>query len=894
MDALLHEREGVAAIAQELSDRAEALNAEVETASTPDAHVLALEELDRKLSSLREELRQADSDAAREAARLLEAEGRIGAAEALLTRLQMELQSTEGTRRQLLGELTSWAAQYATTRHRWQELIVASERDQRLLDEASRALGQAAEDVSRREGELRRAEGELAGIEMRLDAAQAAEVELPAPDAAIRALFGAAGKTEADVPPENRLYGLVGMLGELLRVPSGLERAIEAALADALHGVVVETQEDALAAAELLITEDLGRATIFPLSDIRTSPPLNILDERGVIGVAADLVRCEGRYKRLVDALLGRTIVVENVGVGKAVLRRGLGAVVTRDGVLLHPTGSISAGSSKPIRAAISRRRDAGELPALHAEGKRAHERAEAELANATNRLAEAQSARQQAAAQAAQALQQQEEAERTVQQQRTLLQSMSARLAALHARRDGTSVAIAAAEIELAQAREEIRPGQPAKEATESKRNDLQAELDQQLMQRETLVRRTAERSTHIAALEEERTTLDRQRTQQAESLARIDSGITRRQELLASAQEEAATIGARLDATRTELQEKSDEAATAARELEPARNEVEQIESRQRTLAEELTGARARSLEAERALLEAESNLTLRREELQALRERLAEEGFRPTAEGTILPLAEDEPQEATPPVWMTATTGDGPDLPPMRGGSEVETATLKERVHELRTQIRRLGPVNEQAGEDFTESRERHAFLTTQLGDLREAEGSLLGAIDELEHIIKERFSVTFQQVNTQFMHYFTTFFQGGHGELELTEPDEYGLPGVEVIAQPPRKKVRSLNMLSGGERSLTALALLFALLEANPSPICVLDEVDAALDEANVDRFTGALQELAKRTQFIIITHNRRTLEMATTIYGVSMGADSTSSILSLRLADIAKN
>ena len=227
-------------------------------------------------------------------------------------------------------------------------------------------------------------------------------------------------------------------------------------------------------------------------------------------------------------------------------------------------------------------------------------------------------------------------------------------------------------------------------------------------------------------------------------------------------------------------------------------------------------------------------------------------------------------------------------------MRGGADVDTAALREHVNTLRAQIRRLGPVNEQAGEDYAENKERHDFLSGQLTDLSEAEASLREAIDELERIIRERFSHTFARVNTEFTRYFTTFFNGGHAELQLSKPDENGLPGVDIVAQPPRKRVRTLALLSGGERSLTAVALLFALLQTNPSPICVLDEVDAALDESNVDRFSGVLRELSERTQFIIITHNRRTLEIADTIYGVSMGEDSVSTLLSLRLADISKN
>jgi chromosome segregation protein len=216
------------------------------------------------------------------------------------------------------------------------------------------------------------------------------------------------------------------------------------------------------------------------------------------------------------------------------------------------------------------------------------------------------------------------------------------------------------------------------------------------------------------------------------------------------------------------------------------------------------------------------------------------------------------------------------------------------MRDRVADLRAQIRALGPVNEEAATEYEESRERFDFLSGQLGDLTQAEEQLQQAIGELEKEIRDRFRTTFKLVNSEFERYFSAFFRGGTARLELGEPDEYGLPGVEIYAQPPGKKLGSLALLSGGERSLTAVALLFALLQANPSPICVLDEVDAALDEANVGRFVEELRALSQRTQFIIITHNRRTIETADTIYGVSMGADSVSRVLSLRLADVDKD
>ena len=176
--------------------------------------------------------------------------------------------------------------------------------------------------------------------------------------------------------------------------------------------------------------------------------------------------------------------------------------------------------------------------------------------------------------------------------------------------------------------------------------------------------------------------------------------------------------------------------------------------------------------------------------------------------------------------------------------------------------------------------------------QLGDLEGAEHFLHRAIHELNGVMRKRFDVTFAQVAQGFEQYFQAFFGGGHTRLALTDPHRPDTSGVEIEARPPDKRTQSLAQLSGGEKALTAVALLFALLQHNPSPFCVLDEVDAMLDEANVGRFVSALQELAKRTQFIVITHNRRTIEVADSIYGISMGPDAASRVLSLRLADVA--
>ncbi|MBM4416492.1 MAG: chromosome segregation protein SMC, partial [Chloroflexi bacterium] len=285
------------------------------------------------------------------------------------------------------------------------------------------------------------------------------------------------------------------------------------------------------------------------------------------------------------------------------------------------------------------------------------------------------------------------------------------------------------------------------------------------------------------------------------------------------------------------------------------------------------------ARRYAVERELLQAEGELRRAAEHAQALAQQAADEGLVLTADGSVQPVAPAPASAAGPGV---VRTGDGADVDP---------ETLRRRITELRTDIRALGPVNLEALDDLSEERERHGFLTQQIADLEAAETELRAAIRDLERLIRERFDASFAQVNVHFGTYFRRFFGGGHAELRVVEADKSGgEAGVEIQAQPPGKRIASLAVLSGGERALTSVALLFALLAVNPAPVCVLDEVDAALDEANVGRFVETLGELTVRSQFIVITHNRRTVEAADTIYGVSMGEDSASQLLSLRVGD----
>jgi chromosome segregation protein len=215
------------------------------------------------------------------------------------------------------------------------------------------------------------------------------------------------------------------------------------------------------------------------------------------------------------------------------------------------------------------------------------------------------------------------------------------------------------------------------------------------------------------------------------------------------------------------------------------------------------------------------------------------------------------------------------------------------LEKEIRKLKNQMRYIGSVNPQAPQEYTELKQRHDFLKAQSEDLNRAITQLHAAIAELDEIMKRKFAETFDAVNVEFQKFFTLLFGGGTARLELTNPEDLTATGIDIVAKPPGKRAVHLAMLSGGERSLTAQALLFAILKVSPTPFCVLDEVDAMLDEANVGRFRDALRSLSGGTQFIVITHNRATIESADTLYGVSMGDDGVSQVISLRLAGVEK-
>ncbi len=783
----------------------------------------------------------------------------------------------EARRMQLLVELTGYGRRFAEQRER----ITAAEAG---MQEARQTATDARTRLDRVQNELRDLEvanrqplREIDQLRGRLEALKRVQAESEGVATGTRNALIMGQVLIENVRPGSlgeapEVHGLVGLLSRYLSVPAGLEAAINAALEHHLHAIIIEQESQALQAIDILRERASGRAQFLPLDTLRRMHPLNLQKERGVIGVASRLIRCEQRYRDLVDTLLGRIIVVEDIATARRMLGRGLGALVTRDGVFLDPSGVITGGYADAPESPFSfaRQREIEEIPPKLAELEQVVETQQKQIEAARETAASLTTLTQ-------------ESDNAYVERRATLDAALQARQRErdqLHRLRR-EMVAILARHRELAGATFDEQAAEDAaarlaqltarKREAEQTLAALAAPLEAVPAQLNQAVEALAEARARLTAAEREAQTQFRAREQQALASERLASRLADRTaragELVTELDELAEAIERRegeLEPLRLTQADSSDDTA-------PDRDEILRLEAHERSVQAQYAAAQAALLDSRRRRLDLDAQLDRSRERLETIRAEMESEGL------TTPPAAPDTPAPAS-------SSADGEPEP-------LDLAAIEREIESVRRSIRKLGPINQEAPEDFRESEERHTFLLEQTQDLTEAEAKLQDAIAELNGEIRTRFSATFEGVDSAFREYFTAFFGGGSARLILLDPDDIIESGIEIEAQPPRKRLNSLNLLSGGERSLTAVALLFALLSVNPAPFCVLDEVDAALDEANVGRFVAALGRLADRTQFLVVTHNRLTIESTDAIYGISMGPGGASTTLSLRLSDL---
>ena len=869
----------IAALEAELAEMRDAPTHEGPEHAAPDDGLLA--ELQQQEALARDEhtaamraLTAADDELRLARGRAGQIEDQIARVERALHALEREREEALERRQALLARLRRGGQQVLRALRDLDTPLAEERALEQEAAEARRTLALAREAVERAVEAAAAVQRDLDALRARHDTLQRLAIEHRTADGAIRALVEAARRVGPENPPR-----LIDLLSGVIRVQRGLEAAIEAALDGALDAVLVPENVDIAVAVRVLNEARAGRATLLPLRDFKPVHPISLSSERGVLGVASKFVKCDSRYRPLVDTLLGRVVVVEDLATGQAILRRGLGAAVTVDGTLLRPTGVVTAGAGAATGMALEFARELDELPREIAALQQTHAQkaADVERARAHARQAETQQREIEARLDALHATRRRLEGDLAA--ARAQITALRGEAAALHNRLRGHETRRARLheegrelESERARAQHLVRSAQLAVEnarrAAERTRNALD-------VARAELAAATGARQ----AFEQQQRTLQRLQQTRRAAIERAERALAARAEEQRRQEEESAALEDERGRLEAALVDARVALAAQRQALQPERERLAQLVAEERAQQEALARARSALLQAERAALEAEAAVSRRAQTFDRLREEMEADGIE---------LAPDDIRDPAPLLAAVAAGGGA------RAGTAVGTARpdqLANRVRALREQIRLLGPINAQAQADYAEAAERHRFLTSQIADLEQAERDLQTALEELRRVVRERFRTTFHQVNADFQRYFRLFFGGGNARLALTEPEDYGESGVDVLVQLPGKRQQHLALLSGGERSMAAVALLFALLETNPAPFCVLDEVDAALDEANVGRFADALRALAERTQFILISHNRTTVQVASAIYGIAMSGDGVSTVLSMRLEDV---
>lgn len=666
---------------------------------------------------------------------------------------------------------------------------------------------------------------------------------------------------------QHGLTGVKGVLAQLMTVPQAYETAIDMALGAAQQNIVTDTEETAKELINYLRQNRLGRATFLPMSAIRGKTlygnERNALKLPGCLGVASELVQCAPEYRGIVENLLGRTVIADNLDHGIPIMRAGNHAfrLVTLEGDVMHSGGSMTGGSAQSkVSNLLSRERELKELTAKLQTGRAELDKCRQEL---TQRQQTAQEKRQKVS-DAVNALHQQEIA---VAREQARRESVSADLNTHLQRMQETEQA----RVQLHQSLEDIRQ---QLETIEHQRTGAQG--DQSAMEQKTIEMQNAlVKARAEASAENDRLMV---RTLQLSDLRHGLSDLERDE---AHAQQDQAQI-LREQERREQLLHEMDE-LDAIDENDMKREEAESARRQKEQLRQE---SAAQAIEQRRS--QAQSDLRDILSDMEKLHEAYNRDSEKLHKTELAKARIEGDQKNLQNRIWDTYKLT-------YAGAEEFRRTPFDEkesdcRAAELQGQIRALGTVNVGAVEEYAETKARVDDLTAQQQDLKRAEMDLRELIERLLIQMRSTFVENFSKMQGYFAETFTRLFGGGHAELKLMDPDDPLNCGIEVNAQPPGKKLQLLSLLSGGERALTAIAILFAMLKLKPTPFCILDEIEAALDDANIGYYADYLKEYSKGTQFIVVTHRKGTMERCNSLFGVAMEEQGVSRMVSVSLQD----
>ena len=663
------------------------------------------------------------------------------------------------------------------------------------------------------------------------------------------------------------LSGIHGPVGNLIHTDKDCSVAIEIALGGALQHIVVDTKNDGKNAIGLLKQRDGGRATFLPLDTIRgrSLRENGLENEYGFVGIASELVRCDGRYGSVIENLLGATVVVEDLDCGIQMAKRhdNRFRIVTLDGQVINAGGSMTGGSVSRNAGILSR---SGELEQLHKKLKKI----QSQLQDATL-LAESANRELQKA---------QYELEVARDQQR----QANDRVLTLEGRKNHYDMLIES----LEQQQESLRI---QKENLQKRSTDDAGRMD-------TIRRTIADFTARAEETREEIEMLQRRQETARQGLGEMTDRLTEkkaRQAALSAEGESARRSMEDLSRLRESLEGEHTDRESLRAQMEQAMAQARAEEERQQQEARELRSGIEEHRQALQKLSEEKMALETRRSQTDRLSRTCNDtllncEREVTRLEGKLNGSALEEKQILDK-LWERYELSHS-DAQALRVELEsVPKATR--RIGELNREIKGLGAINIGAIEEFDRVNTRYTYLSDQRNDVERAKEELVGIIEEITKQMTEIFATQFEILKQSFQETFLELFGGGRATLELEDENDILRCGIEIKAQPPGKQLKTLSLLSGGEKAFVAIALYFAILKVHPTPFCVMDEIEAALDESNVVRYARYMRRIAGKTQFIVITHRRGTMEEADVLYGITMQERGVSTVLTANLNELSK-
>ncbi|GGD68628.1 chromosome segregation protein SMC [Paenibacillus nasutitermitis] len=712
------------------------------------------------------------------------------------------------------------------------------------------------------QGAARKWEQKLEGLRSRRDTMKEMQDDLDGFMQGVREVLKASRRSAGG------LQGVHGAVAELVRVPEKVELAVETALGGALQHVVMEDEKSARAAIAFLKQRQLGRATFLPLDVIRgrnipEHDKRMIESIEGFVGVAAELVSCEPKYSSIINNLLGNVLLADTLEHANRIAAKCQYRfrVVTLEGDVVNAGGSMTGGSLQKKGANLLGRQR--QIEQLSEEIKTTDDqlgklrdkisdlRKEQSIRNQNVDELRAQGEQRRIEEQQVRAeLQQLDNEGRYLNEQRQLFDADND---GQKAERQNIANAEAAAKERLAELSLEETKLQEAIRIAETRRKEGESAKEQLQDQLTDL---------KIAAAK-----TDQEKHSFEDQAARVRSDIGRAKQELAG--------------LRTMLARQEEEAGLHMEESVRQIEQLNQLKLQKDSCSEQTDIKRAQRAELTRELEQGESETKEQRTQLRSVDDQLRQTEIAANRldvelDNLLRKLSEEYELSY--------------ELAKERYPLPEDVQETQNQVRELKRKISALGEVNLGAIEEYERVKERYTFLNDQKNDLIEAKTTLYQVIREMDEEMSKRFKTTFEAIRGHFVVVFAKLFGGGRADLVMVEPDRVLDSGIDIVAQPPGKKLQNLQLLSGGERALTAIALLFAILQVKPVPFCVLDEVEAALDEANVSRFAQYLREFSELTQFIVVTHRKGTMEEADVLYGVTMEEGGVSKLVSVRLED----